>query len=171
MVEEHRNAAGRDEGAGRIGGDRDLAVAAFRLEPALDDRELALGVRAVGRFAQRNVHADTLVVAWVVEVDANADERLSGALLETRLRLDALPSPDVGAMRDLDSAERTLLDQLDPLVDRRVDEDVAGRRRVVVTVAGVAATNDPCQLRHVEERACLRDFPLDAYRTDARPAE
>src|SRR2546427_12630483 len=115
MVEEHRNAAGRDEGAGRIGGDRDLAIAAFRLKAALDDRELALGVRVVGRFAQRDVHAHALVVAWVVEVDADADERLAGALLEAGLRLDALPSPDVRAMHDLDSAERTLLDQLHPL--------------------------------------------------------
>src|SRR6266516_4529166 len=149
MVEQQRNASGGDERRRRVGRDRHLAVTALRLEAALDDRELAFGVRVVGLLAQWNMHADALVVARILEVDANADERLLGALLETRLRLDPLPIPHVGAMHDLDAAERPALDQLEPFVDGRVDDDVTVGPRVVVTVPYVATADDPCQLRYV----------------------
>src|SRR5882724_11970775 len=116
------------------------------------------------------MHADALVVARIVEVDANADERLPGALLETRLRLDPLPVPHVGAMHDLDASERPVLDQIGALVDWRIDEDVPCRRRVVVTVAYVAAADDSCQLRYVDRGTRPRDSPLGLYRADTCPA-
>src|SRR5947207_15674731 len=116
------------------------------------------------------MHADALVVAGIVEVDTNPDERLFGALLETRLRLDPLPVPHVGAMHDLDTAERPVLQQLDPLVDRCVDEKIPGRRRVVVTVTRVAAANDPGELGYLGRRGCLGGSSADTQRTNARPA-
>src|SRR5439155_22106517 len=171
MLEQQRNASGRDERRRGVGRDRHLAVTALRLEAALDDRELAFGVRLIGPLAHWNMHADALVIARIVEIDANADERLLGALLETRLRLDPLPVPHVGAMDDLDAAERPALDQLEPFVDRSVDENVTGCRRVVVTVPYVAAANDPCQLRYVNSGQSPRDGPLGKYRADTDPPE
>jgi len=49
----------------------------------------------------------------------------------------------------VDATERTFLDRHEALIERALDEDVVGRRRVVVTVPDVAAANDPSQLRHV----------------------
>src|SRR5439155_6513114 len=171
MLEQQRNASGRDERRRWVGRDRHLAVTALRLEAALDDRELAFGIRVVGPLTHWNMHADALVVARIIEVDANADERLLGALLEARLRLDSLRIPHVGAMHDLDPSERPVLDQLEPFVDGRVDQDVTGWRRVVVTVPKVTTADDSCQLRYVNCGTRPSDGPLGTYRPDTRPAE
>ena len=96
--------------------------------------------------AQRDVHADALVVARIVEVDANAHERLVGALLEARLRFDVALVPHVRAMQDVDAAERSLSSVSNCCSSGLVDQDVAVGRRVVVTVADVLAANDPRQL-------------------------
>ena len=52
-------------------------------------------------------------------------------------------------MKDVDATKRSYFERHEALVERSLDQDIVGRRGVVVTVAHVAAANDPCQLRHV----------------------
>jgi hypothetical protein len=95
VVEEQGNTACRDERGRRVGRDCDLAVSTLRFEASLDDSELAFCVGPICGLAQRDVHADALIVAGIVELDPNADERLVCALLEACLRLDPEPVPHV----------------------------------------------------------------------------
>src|SRR4051812_44734409 len=122
VVEEERDPTCGDEAGSWKRGDRDLAVAAFHLEPALDQRELTFGKRALRRLEQWHVHAHSLVVAGVVELEPNPDERLAGPLLEARTRLDVPVVPDVRAVQQIDPAQWPVLDALDSLVDRDVHE-------------------------------------------------
>ena len=73
-----------DEAAGRIGRQRHLAVAALHRQAAFDDRELALGGRRRGRARERHVPAQAVVARPVLELDADADERLAGPQLVRR---------------------------------------------------------------------------------------
>ena len=98
------------------------------------------------------MHTDALVVAGVVERDANPDEALVRAKLEARQRLHELVVPGVRAAQDEDASQRAFLLDLEPLLDRFVHADVVRRRRVVVAVADVAAPDDPRQRGHVEVR-------------------
>ena len=157
MLQEQRDPAGRDERARWIGRHRYLAVPAFRVAVAVDECELSLRERALRWLAERHVDAHALVVAVVVEVDAEAQKRLVGALLEPGLNVHVLAVPDIGAMHDVDASERPVLERLAPLLDRRVDELVVLRRRVVVRVAAVLAAHDA---RHWSRLGtCPRDSP------------
>ncbi|TML13335.1 MAG: hypothetical protein E6G33_12275, partial [Actinobacteria bacterium] len=152
----------------------DLAVPAFDLEPALDDGELSLGERAVRGLGQRDVHADALVHARVVELDADANERLTGALLEARPCVHLLVVPEVAAVEHGDAPKRSVLGRLELLFDRLINQDVRVSRRVVVAVADVLPPHDAGQLCDIQP--CLeprgpRDCPWNIYRPDTRPAQ
>src|SRR4029450_2723630 len=118
-----------------------------------------------------NAHA--LVVALVVELDADADERLARPPLEAGLRRDELLVPDVGAVQDVHGAQRPGLDLLEALLDGLLHEQVVSRRRVVVAVAGVLSPHDSRQRPYVDlhHRTYLRVEPRAGSGTDAGPAE
>ena len=82
-------AVGRvDEPSGDEGGEAELVGPTFRGEAALHHRERALRVGAVDRRRQREVRAQSMVAAAVVELDPHAEESLAGAELERRAYLD-----------------------------------------------------------------------------------
>src|SRR5262249_42104096 len=82
--EQERDSARVDEAVGGVGGDGLFAGAALRRVAALDHSELALGERRRGRAPEGNVHAEPMVVARVLECDADSDERLACAKLSFR---------------------------------------------------------------------------------------
>src|SRR5439155_26385239 len=154
--------------------DRDLAVAAFYLQPAFDDRELPFRKRAVSGLSEPDVHANALVVARVVEVDADPHERFAGADLEAGLRVHGFVVPDVTAVEHGNAPERPVLERLEMLLDWFFNQHVPLGRRVVVAVADVLPTHDAGQVCDIQprlERRGPRDCPWDLYRPDARPAE
>ena len=128
-------------------------MAALDLLPALDDGELSLRERTLRGLLHSNVQAHALVLARVLEVDAQARERLTGTLLEVRLRLDVPPIPLVGPVENRQAVDGGVGECLQPLFARRVDDHVVVRRRVVVAVPDVLAAHDPRLERN------LRDCP------------
>src|SRR5439155_18004944 len=124
VCEEERDPSRGNERARRIRRDRDLAVAAFYLQPAFDDRELPFRKRAVSGLSEPDVHANALVVARVVEVDADPHERFAGAELEARLRVHGFVVPDVTAVEHGNAPERPVLERLEMLLDRFFNQHV-----------------------------------------------
>ena len=92
------------------------------------------------------MHANALVVARVVEVDADPHERFAGAELEARLRLHGFVVPDVTAVEHADAPERPVLERLEMLLDWFFNQHVPLGRRVVVAVADVLPTHDAGQV-------------------------
>ena len=95
--EQDGKAARVDPAVRRVGRERLLAVTALSDHPALDDGELALGVRRVRPSRDRGVEAHSMVVRVVDEGEADPDERLIGPQLDLHgdvghLRLGG-PSP------------------------------------------------------------------------------
>ena len=143
----------------------DLVRAALRGEPAVHDGERALGVGAVDRRGQREVGAETVVAAAVVELGVDPQEPLAGAQLERGADLDELglvaPAGCTSARRPRrGGAARTsrrrasrartgpALGRLDAHRRRAVDDRVVVGRRVVVRVAAVAAVDQPVAAGH-----------------------
>src|SRR3954470_2353535 len=171
VIEQERGPTCGDEAGSWKSRDGDLAVAAFHLEPTLDHRELTLGMRALGRLEQWHVHAHSLVVAGVVELEPNPDERLAGPLLEARPGLDVPVVPDVRAVQQIDPAQWPVFDALDSLLGRDVHENVVGGRGGVVAVADVLPADDAGEGRQVHVGTCARDCPWHTYGTDTGSAE
>ena len=85
----HEREAGRavgrvDEPPRRERRQPELLHAAFGGEPAVHDRERALGVGSVDRRGQREVRAQPVVARLVVELVRDAEEAFAGAQLERR---------------------------------------------------------------------------------------
>ena len=135
--------------------------AALGGEPAVHDRERALGVGAVDRRGQREVRAQPVVAHAVVELDVHAEEPLAGAQLEGGTHVDGDASRRCGAVHDRSSpiacagqryvgGRRRTRARTGPdssTVDAHrlgpVDDECRlGGRRVVVGVAAVAAVDE-----------------------------
>ena len=80
-----------DEPAGHEGGESVLELAAFGGEAARHDRERALGVGAAHRRGEREVRAQTMVVARVLELGVHAQESLTRPQLEGGAHRDRDP--------------------------------------------------------------------------------
>ena len=90
------------------------------------------------------MYPHALIVGRVVERDAKAHERLARAKLDVRLDVDdVVGRPCVRPPDDERRAHRAALEPLDAHGIRSVDEHVVCRRRVVVGVADIEASDDP----------------------------
>ena len=130
-------------------------------QPALDDRERALGVRRGHRARQGEVGAEAVVTAAVVQLRADPEERLAGAQLEGRDHLrqhllvaaagahplvaDGMVRPPVPREHPELGAHRTVLVERDRHRFGAVDDEVGRGRRVVVGVTAVAALDEPTE--------------------------
>ena len=167
VVEQHRDSARVDEAARGEGRQRHLAVAALSLEPALDNREHPRPQRTPVRSGKRDLEAQPVIAARVVERDAG--QQGSPARSSTCIATSTL-SPATGRCerRRAPSAPGPG-EEVDAHLTWLVDLYIVRRWRVVVAVAHVRpATSRPTPCRR-RPPLSSSSVPSGASRTIEQP--
>ena len=165
-----------------IGRQRYLAVAALHRQAAFHDRELALGGGHRGRAREWQVPAEAVVAGRVLELDADADERLarrssrssrhrSATVAALRAAPDRLHGDGPVVASPDDEARRGADRPRPPRSPRSsgVRPGVVGRRSVVVAVPEVAAIDEPPDAGQLGAGAARRMVPSSAAVTVTSP--
>ena len=143
----------RDELKLRISSNTQI-VSKFVTFPAAGQSIVVDAAQAAGfSLGLRGTFVGTLKVQWSESPTTGFQDGTSGRdnsfgrnvrpVLEPRPRIDVLTVPAVCAMQYVDLPQRSVLDRLELLVCRLVDEHIVVRRCEVVTVADVFAAYDP----------------------------
>ena len=153
-------ATGGHEAPGREGGKAELVGPALGVEAPVHDGEGALGVGALGRLGQGQVHPQPVVRGRVDEAGRHPHDALVGAHLDVGGHLDghlagARPGDAVDVVGPgVAGHHRGHGPHRPPFGDRHghgvggVDDAVAGGGRVVVGVAVVAAVDETAEPGH-----------------------